>query len=114
MVKLKTARMSQPLGNVSKGLILVLSYSYMVNIYKIINQSDGTDQSRRSHDTCAMYNVDTENIHVPGCATSSGSRNLSEAVDRGGSRGAPGPGPPPITKNEAPAPKFYKIEAPEF
>ena len=24
-----------------------------------------------------------------------------------------GPGPPLITKNEAPAPKFYKIEAPE-
>ena len=35
---------------------------------------------------------------------------------RGGSRGGPrGPGPPPlITKNEAPAPKFYKIEAPEW
>ena len=32
----------------------------------------------------------------------------SAGVDPGG-----GPGPPPITKNEAPAPKFYKIEAPE-
>ena len=25
-----------------------------------------------------------------------------------------GPGPPPTTKNEAPAPKFYKTEAPEW
>ena len=35
---------------------------------------------------------------------------------RGGSRGGPwGPGPPPLTtKNEAPAPKFYKTEAPEW
>ena len=30
---------------------------------------------------------------------------------RGRSRGAPGPGPPLTTKNEAPAPKFYKTEA---
>ena len=28
--------------------------------------------------------------------------------------GAQGPGPPLATKNEAPAPKFYKIEAPEW
>ena len=28
--------------------------------------------------------------------------------------GPGGPGPPPTTKNEAPAPKFYKIEAPEW
>ena len=33
---------------------------------------------------------------------------------RGGSRGARGPGPPLTTKNEAPAPKFYKTEAPEW
>ena len=28
--------------------------------------------------------------------------------------GAGGPGPPLTTKNEAPAPKFYKTEAPEW
>ena len=28
--------------------------------------------------------------------------------------GAQGPRPPPTTKNEAPAPKFYKTEAPEW
>ena len=28
--------------------------------------------------------------------------------------GARGPGPPLTTKNEAPAPKFYKTEAPEW
>ena len=28
--------------------------------------------------------------------------------------GAPGPGPPPTTKKDAPAPKFYKTEAPEW
>ena len=35
---------------------------------------------------------------------------------RGGSRGgAPGARAPPLTtKNEAPAPKFYKTEAPEW
>ena len=33
---------------------------------------------------------------------------------RGGSRGGPGGPGPPTTKNEAPAPKFYKIEAPEW
>ena len=34
---------------------------------------------------------------------------------RGGSRGGPGgPAPPLTTKNEAPAPKFYKTEAPEW
>ena len=30
-----------------------------------------------------------------------------------GGPGGPGP-PPPTTKNEAPAPKFYKIEAPKW
>ena len=38
------------------------------------------------------------------------------SVTRGGSRGG-GPGargPPLTTKNEAPAPKFYKTEAPEW
>ena len=34
-------------------------------------------------------------------------------ADPGG--GPRGPGPPPLTtKNEAPAPKFYKTEAPEW
>ena len=37
---------------------------------------------------------------------------LHYTVNRGGSRGA---GPPPLTtKNEAPAPKSYKIEASEW
>ena len=35
--------------------------------------------------------------------------NSDRKIPRGGSRGAP-----LITKNEAPAPKFYKIEAPEW
>ena len=35
-------------------------------------------------------------------------------TSRGGSRGALGAQPPLTTKNEAPAPKFYKIEAPEW
>ena len=36
-------------------------------------------------------------------------------IPRGRSRGGPrGPRPPLTTKNEAPAPKFYKIEAPEW
>ena len=38
----------------------------------------------------------------------------SGGLIRGGSGGAQGPGPPLTTKNEAPAPKFYKIEAPEW
>ena len=33
-------------------------------------------------------------------------------ADPGGGPG--GPGPPLTTKNEAPAPKFYKTEAPEW
>ena len=38
-----------------------------------------------------------------------------KCIFRGGSGGGPRrPGPPLITKNEAPAPKFYKIEAPEW
>ena len=44
---------------------------------------------------------------------SSGTRvyiRTSEADPGGGG----GPGPPPTTKNEAPAPKFYKTEAPEW
>ena len=37
----------------------------------------------------------------------------NSGADPGG--GARGPGPPPLTtKNEAPAPKFYKTEAPEW
>ena len=35
-------------------------------------------------------------------------------ADPGRALGPWGPGPPLITKNEAPAPKFYKIEAPEW
>ena len=35
-------------------------------------------------------------------------------ITRSRSRGPKGPGPPLTTKNEAPAPKFYKIEAPEW
>ena len=44
------------------------------------------------------------------CDTRDTSKNESNAgADPGG------PGPPPLTtKNEAPAPKFYKIEAPEW
>ena len=34
--------------------------------------------------------------------------------NRGGSRGGPAARAPLTTKNEAPAPKFYKIEAPEW
>ena len=34
---------------------------------------------------------------------------LDSGADPGG-----GPGPPLTTKNEAPAPKFYKTEAPEW
>ena len=35
-------------------------------------------------------------------------------IIRGGSGEALGAQAPPTTKNEAPAPKFYKIEAPEW
>ena len=38
-------------------------------------------------------------------------QNLTAGADPGG---APGASPPPTTKNEAPTPKFYKIEAPEW
>ena len=39
----------------------------------------------------------------------------TKGVPQGRIQGGPrGPGPPLITKNEAPAPKFYKIEAPEW
>ena len=37
---------------------------------------------------------------------------LSSGADPGGAPGARAP--PLTTKNEAPAPKFYKIEAPEW
>ena len=36
---------------------------------------------------------------------------LNSGADPGG---APGARAPPTTKNEAPAPKFYKTEAPEW
>ena len=42
------------------------------------------------------------------------SMELGYGVSRGGSRGPKGPRLPLTTKNEAPAPKFYKIEAPEW
>ena len=47
------------------------------------------------------------------CGTSDHVRHpcLLSGADPGGARG---PGPPLTTKNEAPAPKFYKIEAPEW
>ena len=45
---------------------------------------------------------------MPGTGTFNG---LSAGADPGG---AWVPGPPLTTKNEAPAPKFYKIEAPEW
>ena len=37
--------------------------------------------------------------------------SATPGADPGGPRG---PGPPRTTKNEAPAPKFYKTEAPEW
>ena len=43
------------------------------------------------------------------------STSAAMCIESGADPGGPwGPGPPLITKNEAPAPKFYKIEAPEW
>ena len=47
--------------------------------------------------------------------TQSDSDGTSASTISGADPGGPrGPGPPPTTKNEAPAPKFYKTEAPEW
>ena len=40
-----------------------------------------------------------------------GHNGISPGADPGGPQG---PGPPLTTKNKAPAPKFYKTEAPEW
>ena len=65
-----------------------------------------------------MANRDTCNQHVYSFSASTGLASPIHLSDcghflksyRGGSRG----GPPLTTKNEAPAPKFYKTKAPEW
>ena len=55
--------------------------------------------THQSTGTAATTNTPCKSLAVPG-------------VDPGGGPG--GPGPPLTTKNEAPAPKFYKTEAQEW
>ena len=100
---------SQGFPFVFKGLCQGISVSYnssvSICIGKIITGQNGYSPLKNDikfcltgHGTFVMYMPPTYCLQMQGRI-------------QGGARG---PGPPLITKNEAPAPKFYKIEAPEW